>query len=171
MIDYGYGVYLDTLKREKLEVYRHARNDSAVMTWCRQYKLIDSDSQVEWYDRQRKDPTVVMFEVIAHGEPVGVAGLTGIDLINRRAEFSLYLFPKKQGKGLSKPALKTLFLYGFDVLGLNLIWGETFEHNHASDIFLDLGMNFEGRRKDFYFRDGRFIDAHLFSVRRDDWMI
>jgi diamine N-acetyltransferase len=101
---------------------------------------------------------------------VGVVGLTGVDLVNRRGEFSCYIDPDKQGMGFGTRALKVLFAYGFDVLGLNLIWGETFQDNPAAKVFEKLGMTKHGVRPDFYFREGKFIDAHLYGLRRSEWV-
>jgi ribosomal-protein-alanine N-acetyltransferase len=95
---------------------------------------------------------------------LGVCGLTSMDLINRRAEFSLYIGPEFQGQGFGKNALKTLLAHGFRNYGLNRIWGESFEGNPAIAMFESLGFEPEGIRKEFYFKGGKFIDAYLFSI-------
>lgn len=170
MIDYGYGVSLDVLDPREVERYRNWRNNYMVWRWCRQNKLITRDEQSLWFERQSKDPKIQMFEVWDtanldhHNEARGVCGLTSIDLVNKNAEFSFYLAPECQGLGYSKPGLKTLFSYGFLELGLKSIWGETFEDNKAQHIFLSLGMMEEGRRRQFYFKNGKFTDAIMFSM-------
>jgi RimJ/RimL family protein N-acetyltransferase len=110
-----------------------------------------------------------MYAVTAQGGIVGVAGLTSIDRLARRAEFSLYIGPEHHGEGYGRKALIALFTKGFRDLGLNLIWGESFDGNPAIRLFESLGMIREGTRRDFYFKDGRFIDAHLFSIRSTEW--
>jgi ribosomal-protein-alanine N-acetyltransferase len=101
--------------------------------------------------------------------PVGVCGLTDIDLVNRRAEFSLYIAPHMHRQGLGTVALKLLLGRGFDDLGLNVIWGETFKGNPALDMFRRVGMDIEGWRRDFYYKEGEFLDAALVSITREDW--
>jgi RimJ/RimL family protein N-acetyltransferase len=101
--------------------------------------------------------------------PLGVCGLTSIDLYNRHAEFSLYIAPQLQGDGLGTRALKTLLAYGFKTLGLNSIWGETFQGNHALKMFEQMGFKIEGSRRDFYFRDGKYIDAVLVSMQASEF--
>lgn len=168
MIDFGHGVTLDALKRADLETLRNWRNDPRIWRWCRQNDLISDVQQEQWFDRIQVDPTIRMYGIYA-GSLVGACGLTSLDLLNRRAEFSLYICPEQQGKGLSKPALCTLFEHGFMDFGLNSIWGETFDGNPAASIFESLGMKKEGTRREFYFRNGRFIDCHLYSVLRSEW--
>jgi RimJ/RimL family protein N-acetyltransferase len=130
--------------------------------------------QEGWFERQAKDPSVRMYRIEFGAEKlretVGVCGLTSLDFANRRAEFSLYIGPEHQQRGFGRRALATLLVHGFQNLGLNLIWGETFEGNHAAKMFESLGFKKEGTRRQFYWKDGRFIDAHLYSITRDEWM-
>jgi RimJ/RimL family protein N-acetyltransferase len=149
------------------------RNDWRIIKWTRQPDYINEVTHAEWFERQAKDPTIRMYKLVLKSagstNVVGVCGLTSIDAFNRRAEFSLYVAPAFQGKGIGSTALKILLAHGFDNLGLNLIWGETFDGNPATKIFEKVGMTREGTRRQFYWRDGRFIDAHLYSITCEDW--
>jgi RimJ/RimL family protein N-acetyltransferase len=169
MIDFGYGVALGPLQRHNCELYRYQRNLPVIRKWCRQFDVIGEEQQVRWFEAQDKDPKIRMYEVVHDGLPVGVCGLTDIDHVNQRAEFSLYIFAEQQGKGYGRNALKTLFTHGFRNLNLNVIWGESYSGNPAINMFLRMGMIREGQRQQFYYRDGGFIDAHLVSITRDRW--
>lgn len=156
---------LRRLTSNDLELTFDARNDPAVYRWCRQNAPLHWANHLQWFEWQANDPSVSMFAVTVNDVLVGVCGLTDIDMVNRRAEFSHYTVPKHQGKGIAKDALAKLFYHGFNDLGLNRIWGETFDGNPAYHLFHRyLGMELEGTRKDFYYNDGRYIDAHLFSI-------
>jgi len=158
-----------------LEIF-NARNDPDIYKWCRQTSPLHWNDHVRWYERQSSDPSLDMF-AIEHCETtfftwelIGVTGLTSIDLQNGNAEFSCYIFPEEQGKGYAKKALKSLFNHGFNSLGLHLIWGETFDGNKALSLFMDhLGMNKDAIRREFYFRDGKWIDSILVSITSDEW--
>lgn len=169
MINYGHGISLAPLDRESVEPIRHWRNDPAIYKWCRQTGLITDADQVEWYDRQRRDPSIRMFIIVDGQKAVGVCGLTSIDLVCRRAEFSLYIAPAFHQMGLGRRALSTLLDFGFKTLGLHSIWGETFDGNPALKLFDRLGFQREGVRRDFYFKDGKFINAHLISLQASEW--
>ena len=134
--------------------------------------------QDAWFEKQNSDPSIRMYAIgvkttTKAGEentkPVGVCGLTDIDLVNRRAEFSLYIAPHMHKQGLAPIALRLLFGRGFEDLGLNVIWGETFAGNHALKVFERLGMKIEGLRRQFYYKEGTFIDATLVSMTREEW--
>lgn len=146
-----------------LKLLRSWRNNDKIRNWCRQVGWISEIDQEAWYKRQNDDPTIKMFVIEDKGAR-GVCGLTDIDLINRRAEFSLYIGPEAQGRGFAKEALRQLFDFGFKELGLHVIWGETFDGNPASKLFEKIGMKKEGTRRGFYFKNGKHIDAHLYSI-------
>lgn len=171
MIDHGYGVILQPLDSAHSEQLRKWRNDYRVWKWCRQNDLISDVAQERWIERQSSDPTVKMYTIWdKHGSLVGCCGLTSIDQTNQRAEFSVYIDPLVQHRGFAGEALKTLFIHGFYSLNLNLIWGETFAGNSAGKLFEKIGMVKEGSRRDFYYREGRFIACELYSMTRKEWM-
>lgn len=168
-----FGLELAPLDSTEVEKIRAWRNNYAVWRWCRQSDVISDVEQQAWFERQSKDPTVKMYAVQTRvegkRETVGVCGLTSIDWLNRRAEFSLYTAPEHHRKGFGREALKLLLLHGFANLGLEQIWGETFEGNHAAKMFEAIGFKKDGTRRRFYFKDGAFHDAHLYSILRDEW--
>jgi RimJ/RimL family protein N-acetyltransferase len=65
--------------------------------------------------------------------------------------------------------MKLLFGRGFEDLGLETIWGETFDGNKALKMFKEFGMKVEGVRRNFYYKEGGFINATLVSMTREEW--
>ena len=147
------------------------RNDHEVYRWCRQNDRLHMQNHVEWFHAQAKDKSMSMYVVLTDDfDAVGVCGLTSIDYINSRAEFSLYIDPDRQGDGLGESALRALVRKGFVDYGLNCIWGEAFEDNPAVRMFNRVGFKEEGMRREFYFRDGKYIDAISFSLLRSEYV-
>lgn len=163
MIDFGEGIVLRALNEMDSFVLGW-RNDPKIWAWTRQNDLISSEDHAKWFKQQSCDPSIKMYVLYEGGGAVGVCGLTSINLQNRNAEFSLYLAPSAQGRNLAKPSLITLFSHGFMNMGLRSIWGETFEDNPAQKIFDSIGMKCDGVRRQFYWKDGKFKDAILFSM-------
>lgn len=170
-----------TLQAFDWDVALHARrwrNDPTVNRWFRQVGPINDLQQREWFEKQSADPTVRMFAIENayknHGGGttralVGVCGLTSVDLVNRRAELSMYIDPDQSGSGYGKAAFEALFQFGFDDLGLYQIWCECFDENPVIGLLEKLGMRVDGTRRDFYFKGGKFINAHLMSILRSEW--
>lgn len=166
MIDYGFKVKLGPLNKENLEIYRLSRNSVSIYRFCGQYDLITKEDQERWFNNQISNRHSKMFEVInGKDELVGVCGLSDIDHVHRRAEFNIYVVPEYQGNGYSREALQCLFKWGFNSLNLNLIWGETLENNHTAIILFEkLGMKRDGYRRSYYYKDGVYLGAYMFSL-------
>jgi RimJ/RimL family protein N-acetyltransferase len=166
VIDYGFGIQLGPITMTVAAQAYVWRNERAIYKWCRQYEPLPPSTHEAWLKSLESAKDIKMYAVkpTNGSHAIGVCGLTSIDLINRHAEFSLYLGPESHGKGLGEPALKTLCAHGFNALGLCHIFGETFDGNPAAQTFEKVGFKKEGTRRSFYFRDGKFIDAHLYSV-------
>ena len=160
---------LRRLKPEDRELTFAWRDNPLLWKWCRQNGPLHWSAHLDWFQRQASDPTLCMFAIIDEAHLVGVCGLTSIDMVNRRAEFSCYIAPEYQGAGLGRLALQQLFSYGFDWLGLETIWGETFLGNPAANLFEGIGMFHEGTRRRHYYREGQWVDALLFAMTLDEY--
>jgi RimJ/RimL family protein N-acetyltransferase len=171
MIDLGLSVRLKSIDEIPLSQLRQWRNDYRVWKWCRQNDVISHFAQNQWKEKLQSDSSIRMYSIFdVNDQGIGACGFTSIDMLNRRAEFSLYIDPEKQGKGYGRDALFTLISHGFMNLGFNSIWGESFEGNPAMRMFKELGFMHEGIKREAYFREGKFIDAHLFSVLHSEWI-
>lgn len=171
MISYGLGVQLGPLDSSHSEIIRKWRNDFSVWKWTRQNDLISETGHAEWFKKQAYDPSIQMYAIFQPDKPdiIGVCGLTSIDFIHSRAEFSLYISPMMRGNQLGSKALHTLVSHGFNSLNINSIWGETFEGNSAIKIFNAMGFKKDGVRREFYYKSGKKTDAILISILKSEW--
>lgn len=164
---------LMSLDSSDVDQLRQWRNDARIWRWCRQSDFISDVAQKRWFESQDGDPTIHMYKIVAATDKaivmVGACGLTSIDWMNRRAEFSIYIAPDFQKQGMGCLALRSLLLHAFQNLGLDQIWGESFEGNPGIKMFESLGFKKDGTRRAFYFKDGTFHDAHLYSILRSEW--
>lgn len=148
---------------------RHWRNRNEVRAWCRQHTLISKDEHKRWLDGLVNDKTVKMFGIVHDGVDVGVCGFTSINYINRSAEFSLYIGPEYHKQGFGTAGLNALVKHGFLAFGFNRIWGETFDGNPAVKTFTKVGMIKEGTLRHSYFKQGKFINSHIYSILAPDF--
>lgn len=119
---------------------------------------------------------------------VGTCGLTSINYFNGTAEFSLFIAPEHQRKGYARKALKLLLEYGFETMGMGVIWGETFIYpkeaknflnsyievieglaNPAWNMFKEVGFVKEGFLRDRYQKFGYNVCTYIFSIRSSEW--
>lgn len=160
---------------------RNWRNQKDIWRWCRQYTLISESEQRAWCDRIAGDKTIKMYGIAIPCNNVksddfdqaflniGTCGFTSIDKHNQNAEFSLLINPKHRGHGYGLKALKTLIQHGFFDHNFKRIWGESYDDNPAHNLFKKCGMQKEGILRSSYYRNGKFINSHIFAVLRDEW--
>ena len=157
------------------DVARGWRNQYEIFRWCRQHKFITDIDQRGWFQRQAADPSIEHWGVVCLRDgkkvPCGVAGLTSIDLINRRAEFSLYIAPEFHRFGIGRRALTLLLDRAFYDFNLHLVWGESFENNPAHHLFEQVGFKNEATLRDRYYKEGIFISASIFSITQKEWKL
>lgn len=170
MIDHGYGTALRAIDGQDLDYMLAWRNDSRIRKWTRQNDELTHAQHMDWFTGLKVNPTIKMYAIGPEQNKLsGVCGLTSIDYVNRRAEFSLYIDPDRHGQGHGPKALKTLLHHAFETLNLNCVWGESFDGNPAQKMFEKIGMTKEGTRRAFYYREGKYVGASLWSMLRSDW--
>jgi len=149
-----------------LATARRHRNDPLVYEYCRQHTLITMREQDDWDIRQHKDPTIKMFGIFNKDKKqLGVCGFTSIDILNRSAEFSLYIGPEFQKCGYGEKALKTLLRHGFEDWNFHRIWGEVFVTNlRGLKLFKKIGFTSEGILRQTYWKRGKYINSHIISL-------
>ena len=171
MIDYGFGVGLRPVEATDSIFMNQCRNDYSVWKWCRQNDLISASMQERWFESQDQDSSIHMYVITTERGtiPVGVCGLTSHDRNNRIAELSIYIDPSKQKRGFSTPAFKTLMNHGFKNLNLHSIWCECFTGNPVISVVKKVGFKQDGVSREAYFKEGKYIDAELFSILETEW--
>lgn len=161
---------LNRLERTDLEEIFKERNNPDTMIYTRQFLPLHWEDHLEWFQKQRIDPKIEMFAIRdAINELIGVCGLTSIDYINSKAEFSLYIFSGYRRLGYGTNCLEELMKIGFDKMNINMIWGETFEGNPAEMIFKKCHFKYTGMLPQSYYRDGEYINSHFYAITKQTY--
>ncbi|MBN2567554.1 GNAT family N-acetyltransferase [Candidatus Woesearchaeota archaeon] len=104
-------------------------------------------------------------------EPIGHAGIDGIDQHDRRAEIFFLIGDRaNQGKGYGRMILRLLIEQAFDAMGLNSLFATAAVENHASVRLLESGgFRRIGIRREFNLVDGAFVDEVFLDMTRKDY--
>lgn len=103
---------------------------------------------------------------------IGISSIINIDWRNNRAWHGVMLGDADiRGKGYGIDAVMATMRYAFDELHFERLDGSMIEYNTASYRFYcdKLGWKEEGRRRNWYFRKGRYWDQILVGITRDDY--
>jgi RimJ/RimL family protein N-acetyltransferase len=104
---------------------------------------------------------------------IGNIALSGIDFINRSAEFAIVIGDRSiWGKGYSKEAGSALVNHAFTVLNLHRVYcGTTADNQPMRRLALFLGMKEEGLRRDALYKSGRYVDVVEYGVIRSEFFM
>lgn len=110
---------------------------------------ISLEKTIEWHSRNQNNNTRfdVAFEDEA-GNIVAMGGLTAIDYSVRKAEFYIFVNPKRQREGIGTKATYLLCKYGFEILQLHKIYLYTNSTNQAArKTYEKVGFTLEGTHR------------------------
>ena len=135
---------------------------------------VNVEMELNWYDKiltSNIPITVFGIEYIDNQCLIGITVLKDINLINRSAEFAIYIGDKEyRGKGLSKEATLITLTFGFYKLGLNRIFLKVLEINKiAIRLYESIGFLKEGLLRESVYKNNLFLSESLYSILKKDF--
>lgn len=101
---------------------------------------------------------------------IGSIGIQ-LEIGHSRGELGFWMGLPYWGQGYCTEAGQAVLQYGFNDLMLNRIGASQFSSNPASGRVLQkLGMNHEGTQRQFYFRFGKYEDAEVYGLLREEYV-
>ena len=158
---------LGTIEKNNLEFIRELRNNK--MDILRQFKLINSVEQEEYFSKIHKDNTQILFSILDNDTFFGYCGLTNINYIYGTAEIS-FIVDTNDYKNVFLFVLSELSKHAFDILNLNKIWTETYEFrkNHIN-IIESFGMKQECILREHVYKKGKRYNSIIHSLLRGEY--
>ncbi|WP_415379544.1 GNAT family N-acetyltransferase [Halosimplex sp. TS25] len=109
-------------------------------------------------------------EAAADPERLGFCALFRMDADSGRAEVGAWLAPDAEGQGYATEALSLLIDYAFAERRLHRLNAGRLATNDRSAALLErLRFVEEGRREDFYFVGGEYVDRVEYGLLASDW--
>jgi RimJ/RimL family protein N-acetyltransferase len=171
----GDKILLRGLRRDDLELYRSWLENPEATHFMESGWRPVSDAEIEEIYKastELNDTVVFVIADKATDKPVGVCGLYLIHWICRRGEFRILIGEDaSRGKGLGSEAARLTVAYGFDTLNLETIYlGVNAENKGAIGSYEKAGFVREGIRRRLIYRNGRYYDALMMSILRDEYL-
>jgi len=127
-------------------------------------------SYIESIERSKTD-IVFAIRWKKNNDHIGNISLQNINWINRSGEIAILIGKKNYwNKGVGSEAYKLLIDYGFNTLNLNRISsGLMITNNGMIKICEKNQMKKEGLMREFLYKNGRYIDAIIYSILLKDY--
>lgn len=135
---------------------------------------VNIETEQKWYEKiltSNFPVTVFGIECIENHCLIGITVLKDINLINRTAEFSIYIGDRDyRGKGFSNDATSETLRFGFFKLGLNRIFLKVLEENEAAiKLYQTAGFNKEGLFRGAVFKNNSFKNELIMAILKDEF--
>lgn len=104
-------------------------------------------------------------------QPIGLAGIDGIDIDDQRGEIYFLIGDKEErGKGLSKKIIRQILEYAFNELKLNSVLANaTIENKPSVRALESSGFRKVGVMKEYNLIGGKFLDEAFFNMTYQDY--
>ena len=108
---------------------------------------------------------------ISDDRPVGRVDIFEIDRLNGSAAFGIAIGEREvQGAGLGTDAVNVVTDFCFGELRLERVWLTTDAVNErAQHVYAKAGFAYEGRLRQAFYQDGRFMDDIRMAMLRSEW--
>lgn len=106
----------------------------------------------------------------ADPDRLGFCALFRIDEDSGRGEVGAWLAPEAERQGYATDAVSTLVSYAFEERRLNRLNAGRLATNDRSGALLDrVGFTEEGRRREYCFVDGEYVDRVEYGLLAEEW--
>jgi RimJ/RimL family protein N-acetyltransferase len=127
------------------------------------YTRSDAEAWVGFCEKQGEP--IYNFVIDLKGELIGGIGFEAMTDVDRlTASIGYWIAQPFWGRGFSTVAVERATAHGFATLGLERIQARVYDRNLASARVLEkVGFTFEGRMRRSIVKDGKVLDAFLYS--------
>jgi len=123
------------------------------------------------YEGDQKQGMYWFVRRVSDKKLLGTACVVNIDYSRKSLEWGYGIDPNYWGMGYILQIQESLKDYIFTKLIFNRIYGNTFTSNkRAISSLISTGMKEEGIARQYYFKDGSYIDSWMYSMLREDYL-
>jgi len=172
---YGEGIRFRAIEKDDIPSFLRWLNDPETRQFLLLYDPISRADEERWVEglAGRKDDRIFAFEAPIDDQWIhlGNVGLHGIDWKNSNSGFGIVLGEKQYwGQGYGTKAARLMLRFAFDTLNLHRVELEVFEFNpRAIRAYEKAGFRPEGTRRQAFFHDGRYWDAHRMAILSEEF--
>lgn len=176
---------IPTLSTERLVLRRMERKDvdavyeyasdpevSRYLLWYPHRDIFDSREYLKIVDRKYKRGEFYDWGItlVGYDKVLGTCGFTSFNIDENSAEIGYVLNRRFWGNGIASEAARAVITFGFEVLGLDLIYAKFIPENKGSRRVLEkCHMHYDTRQHSSVECKGRMVDVDVYSISRAEY--
>lgn len=158
------------IERDDLDVLRKLHNDPSTWENLLNIDFIDEEDQLEWWKGLHRKKNDKRFVICFSEKPHDVVGRLRMQNINwqhSNCEVGLDILPEHRRKGLGEKSYRMLLKFLFEQYNMNMVYLKVADFNpEARRLYEKIGFIKTGNLKDYFFRNGKFWDYHIYCMTR-----
>ena len=173
---YGEGIRLRAPEREDLPRFVAWLNDPEVRENLAMFLPISMAQEENWFEEMIKrpgeeQPLVIDIQEKDDWLPIGNMGIFGINQISRSGELGIMIGNKAYwNKGYGTRSIQLMLKHCFETLNLNRVQLIVYETNpRGIRCYEKVGFVHEGRMRQGYYKNGKYIDILMMGVLASEW--
>jgi RimJ/RimL family protein N-acetyltransferase len=169
MYEHKNGLRLRKIEYDDLKELKELKDES----WFGTHKIaiVNMDDQRIWYNKIRRDSSVLVMVAERNKTAIGLYKLSNIDLMNRSCDIGWDIFKKYRGEGEGYRLVESGVDFTFEILNIHRISTEILINNIASRKIVErMSFVLEGTRREAVHKCGEWIDSNFYGILYDDWL-
>jgi RimJ/RimL family protein N-acetyltransferase len=174
---YGERVRLRAPERGDLQQFVDWLNDPEVRDGLLLHLPMSLAEEEQWFEGMIKRPAaehpmVIEIQQDEEWRMIGNCGVHEIDWRCRSGMVGIFIGEKHLwNQGYGTEVMTLLLKHGFETLNLNRIWLDVYADNpRAIRSYEKVGFVLEGKKRQAMYKQGQYVDLHLMSVLREEWI-
>ena len=157
----NYGVELELLTQEKIELVRHWRNDPKISMYMEYREIITPEQHEKWFNNLNNGMDNFYWIIKYKGEDIGLINIKDVDYQKSTGESGVFIYCDKYlNTDISYRAHLVMFDYIFNVIGLKTVYCHILKNNIRAQRFtLYVGMQMAEGQED--------IENQLYILNND----
>ncbi len=127
---------------------------------------------IDWTYSERATGKYICYGIVPQGEPdaIGVFELRQLQPGFLRGELGFVLAHRLWGRGAFSEGARLVLDFGFDVVKIHRVEARSAVDNERGNAALRrVGARREGRLRQAFWRDGRYVDQYLWAILDTEW--
>lgn len=127
---------------------------------------------IAWTHRQRAAGQYACFAIVPHGmdAAVGIFQVRALEATFHTAEWGFVMGSSWWGRGLFEDGAAAVLRFAFDTIGVHRLEARAAVLNgRGNGALRKAGATCEATLRQSFFKDGRYLDQHLWTILAADW--
>lgn len=156
----GKRIYLSPVNEDDAEIYIRWMNETVAQSFGQYPLVVSSKSDLKWLFEPPADMQRYAIVLLEGDIMIGSVSIHNIDHLNRNAFLGIFIGEEEnRSNGYGAEAIRLILAYGFKTLNLhNIMLSVNADNPEAIACYEKVGFREVGRRREWVFKNGKYID-------------